>query len=153
MKQRQLLNRKIDETLDVEWKAWSAQAAALQVLQAYVENRQKEGKGFLKMDKNNIVLVQEDLEEDFRAFANGHTRAITTLLEEVNDDQMILRHDAEKTLEITTATEHIAPQEHDVGPSLPAPHHAPQDEGSSAAPTPDINNDNSEGILHILTEE
>ena len=132
MKQRQLLNRKIDETLDAGWKAWSAQAAELQVLRADAENRQKEGKGFLKMDKNNIALVREDLEEDFCALADGHIRAITALLEEFNNDQILLK---------------------DVGTSLPAPHHTPQDEGSSAAPTPDINTEHTEGILHILTED
>ena len=153
MKQRQLLNRKIDETLDAGWKAWSAQAAELQVLRADAENRQKEGKGFLKMDKNNIALVREDLEEDFRALADGHTKAITALLEEFNDDQMVLRLEAEKALDVTPAAKHTVPQEQDVGTSLPAPHHTPQDEGSSAAPTPDINTDNTEGILHILTDE
>ena len=153
MKQRQLLNRKINETLDAGWKAWSAQAAELQVLRADAENRQKEGKGFLKMDKNNIALVREDLEEDFCALADGHTSAIIALLEEFNDDQMVLRLDAEKALEITTAAEHTVPLKRDAGPSLPAPHHTPQDEGSSAAPTPDINTENAEGILHILTED
>ena len=78
MKQRQLLNRKIDETLDAGWKKWSAQAAKLQVLWTDVENKQKDGKGFLKMDKTNISIVREDLEEDFRALADDHTRAITT---------------------------------------------------------------------------
>ena len=91
MKQRQLLNRKIDETLDAGWKKWSAQAAKLQVLWTDVENKQKDGKGFLKMDKTNISIVREDLEEDFRALADGHTRAITALLEEFNDDQMVFR--------------------------------------------------------------
>ena len=105
------------------------------------------------MDKNNIALVREDLEEDFRVLADDHTRAITTLLKEFNDDQMVLQLDAEKALEITPATEHTVPQERDAGPSLPAPHHAPQDEGSSVAPTLDINTENTEGILHILTED
>ena len=77
------------------------------------------------MDKNNIALVREDLEEDFRALANGHTGAITALLEEFNDDQIVLRLDAKKALEITTVAEHTVPHEQDAGPSLPAPHHAP----------------------------
>ena len=50
------------------------------------------------MDKNNIVLVREDLEEDFRALTDGHTKAITALLEEFKDDQMVLRLEAEKAL-------------------------------------------------------
>ena len=57
MKQRQLLNRKIDKTLDARWKIWSDQAAEMQVLRGDAENHQKEGNGFLKMDKNNIALV------------------------------------------------------------------------------------------------
>ena len=87
MKQHQILHRKIDETLDVGWKQWSAQATELQVLRAdAAENRQKVGKGFFKMDKNNIGLIREDLEEDFYALADGHTKAITLLLEEFNDN-------------------------------------------------------------------
>ena len=107
----------------------------------------------MKRDKNNIALVREDLEEDFCALADGHIRAITALLEEFNNDQMVLLRNAKKALEITPAAEHMVHQERDIGTSLPAPHHAPQDEGSSAGPTPDINTDNTEGILHILTEE
>ena len=56
----------------------------------------------MNLDKNNIGLVREDLEEDFRALADGHTKAITTLLEEFNDDQMVLRLQAEKALDINT---------------------------------------------------
>ena len=57
MKQCQKLNRKIDETLDAGWKKWSAQATELQVLRVDAKNRQKEGKGFFKMDKNIIQLL------------------------------------------------------------------------------------------------
>ena len=42
MKQRQILNKKVDETLAAGWKQWSAQAAELQVLRADAENRRKE---------------------------------------------------------------------------------------------------------------
>ena len=38
MKQRRILHRKIDETLDAGWKQWSAQAAELQLLRADAEN-------------------------------------------------------------------------------------------------------------------
>ena len=111
MKQRQLLNRKIDETLDAGWKKWSAQAAELQVLRADAENRQKEGKGSLNLDKNNIGLVREDLEEDFYAVAYGHTKAITALLEEFSDDQMVVRLEAEKALDITPPDENTVPRD------------------------------------------
>ena len=36
------------------------------------------------------------MEEDFRALADGHTKAITTLRAEFNDDQMVFRLEAEK---------------------------------------------------------
>ena len=105
------------------------------------------------MDKNNIALVREDLEEYFRALADGHTKAITALLEEFNDDQMVLQLEAEKALDITPAAEHTVPQEHDIGTSLPAPHLTPQDDGSSVAPASDFNTKQTEGILHILMED
>ena len=105
------------------------------------------------MDQNNIALVREDLEEDFRALVNGHTKAITPLLEEFNDDQMVLRLEAEKALDITPSAEHTVPQEQDIGTSLPAPHHTPQDEGSCASPTPEINTEQTKGILHIITKD
>ena len=53
-KHRQQLNRKIEETLGHAWQEWSAQAAELHVLRADAENRRKEGRGFYKMDENNI---------------------------------------------------------------------------------------------------
>ena len=153
MKQRQLLNRKIDETREAGWKKWSAQAAELQVLRTDAQNRQKDGKGFLKMDKTNISIVREDLEEDFRALADGHTRAIIALLEEFNDNQMVLRLATEKALDVNPEAEHAAPRGQDGDPSQPALPQPHQDEGSSAAPTPDLPTEQTEGILHILTED
>ena len=57
MKQRQKLNRKIEETLATGWKQWSAQATELQVLRADAENREKEGRGFYKMGDNSIQMI------------------------------------------------------------------------------------------------
>ena len=119
MKQRQILNRKINETLDAGWKQRSAQAAELQELQADAKNRQKEGKGFFKMDKNNVGLILEDLEEDFRALTDGHTTAITALLEEFNNDQMVLRIAAKQALDITPPDDAMAPRDPEIGASLP----------------------------------
>ena len=56
-KHRQRLNRKIEETLAHAWQEWSAHAAKLHVLRADAENRRKEGRGFYKMDENNIQLL------------------------------------------------------------------------------------------------
>ena len=153
VKQRQLLNRKIDETLDEGWKKWSAQAAELQVLRTDAENRQKDGKGFFKMDKRNISIVREDLEEDFRALADGHTKAITALLEEFNDEQMVFRLAAEKALGVNPEAEQATPQGQSDDPSQPALTQPQQNDGSSTAPAPDLPTEHTEGILHILTED
>ena len=59
-KYRQQLNRKIEETLSRAWQEWSTQAAELHVLCADAENRRKEGRGFYKMDENNIQTLHED---------------------------------------------------------------------------------------------
>ena len=79
MKQWQKLNRKVDEMLAAGWKQWLRQAAELQVLRADAENHWKEGKGFYKMDETSINMIREDLEEDFHALADGHTKAISIL--------------------------------------------------------------------------
>ena len=106
MKQRQKLNRKIDEILDAGWKKWSAQAAELQVLRPDIENHQKEGKGFFKMDKTSINMIREDIKEDFHTLADGHTKAISMLLEESNNNKMVLRIAPSKpwTLHLPMAT-------------------------------------------------
>ena len=86
MKQCQKLNHKIDETLDARWKQLSAQAGEVQVLRANAKNHRKEGRGFYKMDRASISMIPEDLEEYFHALADGHTKAISILLEEFDDD-------------------------------------------------------------------
>ena len=106
MKQCQKLNRKVDETLAAGWKQWSAQAAELQLLWVDAENHRKDGKAFNKMDKTNITMVREDLTEDFHALINGHTKAILELLEEFNDDQIVLRIEAEKALNVKLPVRH-----------------------------------------------
>ena len=93
MKQCQKLNRKMDKTLVAGWKQWSAQATELQVLRANTENRRKEDRGFYKMDGTSISMIREDLEEDFHALADGHTKAISLLLEEFNDEMDGYKHE------------------------------------------------------------
>ena len=75
------------------------------------------------------------------------------LLEEFNDDQMVLWLKAEKALDITPPTETTVAREQDVSTSLQAPQPAPIDEESSATPAPENNVEQTEGILHILTED
>ena len=94
-KYRQQLNRKIEETLGRAWQEWSAQAVELHVLRVDAENRRKEGRGFYKMDENNIQLFREYLTEECHNLAKSHTAAIEQLLEEFNDDQIVFRLEVE----------------------------------------------------------
>ena len=94
-KHHQQLNRKIEETLGRAWQECSTQAIELHVLCADAENRRKEGRGFYKMDENNIQTLREDLTEEYHTLAKSHTAAIEQLLEEFNDDQMMFRLEAE----------------------------------------------------------
>ena len=50
------------------------------------------------MDDNSIQMIREDLTKDFHALADTHTKAIGTLLEEFNDDQMLLMIDTERAM-------------------------------------------------------
>ena len=149
VKQRQLLNRKIDETLDEGWKKWSAQAAELQVLRTDAENRQKDGKGFFKMDTRNISIVREDLEEDFRALADGHTKAITALLEEFNDEQMVFRLAAEKALGVNPEADQATSPGHNNDPPQPALTQPQPIDGSHTTPAPDLPPAHTEGIWFV----
>ena len=78
------LKQKVEETLANGWKERSAQAVELQVLRVDDENWKKEGHSFYKMDEN-ILMVHEDLAEDFEALASTHTTTIGNLIEEFND--------------------------------------------------------------------
>ena len=153
-KHRLKLNQKVEEALARGWKEWSPQAVELQVLQADAKNHQKEGKCFFKMDKMSINMIREDLEEDFHALADGHTKAISVLLEEFNDDQMVLLIAAEQAMDIT-------PTDSDEGPSKLVIGTSPNDQRNE--PTDKRNNDvrseleivtePTKGIFHILTED
>ena len=94
-KYRQKLNRKIEEMLCRAGQEWSAQAAEFHVLRTDAENRRKEGRGFYKMDENNIQTLREDLTEEYHNLAKSHITAIEQLLEEFNDDQMMFRLEVE----------------------------------------------------------
>ena len=174
MKQRQILNRKVDETLAAGWKQWSAQAAELQVLWADAENRRKEGKGFYKMDDNNIQMIREDLTEDFHALADAHTKAIGTLLEEFNDDQMLLMIETEQALNENAPQQPAAVEDRPIKPDshTPTSLRSPSNDKKELAtdnsakninaPRPDpatipkhetTEPNQTEGVLHILTKD
>ena len=47
-------------------------------------------------------MIREDLTKDLHALANAHTKAIGTLLEEFNDDQMMLMIETEQAFDDNT---------------------------------------------------
>ena len=154
MKQRQKLNRKIDETLTVGWKQWLTQAAELQVLWVDTENRRKDGKGFYKLDKNSINMVWNDLAEDFHALADGHTKAISTLMEEFNIDQIMLRIETDQALNVKLPVDDEGPTKSEISTSPKVQNNEQMVEGSSdIQPDPMTVTEQVEGILHILTED
>ena len=102
------LNQKVEETLARGWNEWSVQATELQVFRANVENRRKEGRGFYKMDENNIQILYKDLTEEFHALAKTQTTSIRHLLEEFNDDQMLLRPNGKPIRERILAETEVA---------------------------------------------
>ena len=67
------------------------------------------------MDENRIQLLHEDLTEEFHALARSHTTAIKQFLEEFNDDQMLLKIEAEDYEQIRLQVEPQLPRK----PQLP----------------------------------
>ena len=119
-KYRQQLNRKIEETLARVGQEWSAQAVELHVLRADAENLRKEGRGFYKIDENNIQTPREDPTEEYYNLVKSHIAAIEQLLEEFNVDQMMFRLEAEAyEEERLAAIANIAPTtgDHEVEPT------------------------------------
>ena len=64
-KQREKLNRNVEEALAREWNEWSAQAAKLQIFRVDTKNWKTEGRGLYKMDENNIQVLREDFTDEF----------------------------------------------------------------------------------------
>ena len=105
------------------------------------------------MDKTSISMIQEDLEEDFHALTNGHTKAITMLSEESNDDQMVLQIAVEQALDIKQIDDDKGPSKVVIGTSPYDKSNEPREEGSSdVRPELEAVLELAEGILHILTE-
>ena len=72
-KRRQHLTKKVEETLGRAGEEWAAQATELHILCADAENRQKEGRGFYKMDEASIQNLHADLTEDYHSLVKYHT--------------------------------------------------------------------------------
>ena len=139
MKQWQKLNRKVEETLAAGWKQWSAQAGEFQVLRSDFENQRKEGKGFYKMDGNNIQMIWEDLTEDFHTLADAHTKAMGTFSEEFNDNLMMWMIDTTQASDDNTLKQPNAEQ-----PTEPYNHTSlTLQSNDKKEPTVEIANDNN----------
>ena len=72
---RNQTKRLIEESLVKWWSKWAQRASELQVMGADVENRQKDGDNFYKMDADSIVTLQEELSDDFLSLAGEQLAA------------------------------------------------------------------------------
>ena len=64
------------------------QAVELQTLRAYVENQEKVGDFFYKMDEEIVVTIWEELSGDFFSLAESHLGAVRRLVERLDDDHL-----------------------------------------------------------------
>ena len=94
-RQRQHFTTTVQAAIGRAGEEWAAQAAELHILRADAENRRKEGRGFYKMDEASIQTLRADLTEDYHALVRSQTAAIEQLLEELNDEEMRFRIEAE----------------------------------------------------------
>ena len=82
------MRTKVDDCSMAVWKQWSKQAAELQILRADVQNRNKSGDNFYKMDQESIITILEELSEDFYLLAQVHVDKVWRLPEEFEDEQL-----------------------------------------------------------------
>ena len=80
----------ITESLENGWKTCSNQAAELQLLRAYHENKKKKGHRFLKMDEASITTVQDELAKDIYELTTHHEDEINKMLKEFDDQQITI---------------------------------------------------------------
>ena len=94
-RQRQHFTTTVQAAIGRAGEEWAAQAAELHILRTDAENRRKEGRGFYKLDEASIQTLRADLTEDYHALVRSQTAAIEQLLEELNDEEMRFRIEAE----------------------------------------------------------
>ena len=70
------------------WKEWSQQAVELQTFREDAENRKKAGDNFHKMDEESIIVIREELSDNFFSLAKSHLGAVRRLVERLDDDQL-----------------------------------------------------------------
>ena len=63
----------LQEALNRGWAEWAKQAAELH---KYRANRQKDGKGFYKLNEESIATICENLMQEYQALADRHSKEI-----------------------------------------------------------------------------
>ena len=74
------------------WAGWAQQAAELHTFRVDHENRAKEGKGFFKLNDDNITSVRESLAKDYQVLADQHLEEVAQSLEEYGAAEVELGH-------------------------------------------------------------
>ena len=62
--------KQLTEALAKGWAGWTQQAAELHTFRTDHETRTKAGKGFFKLNNENIAVVREELAADYQALAD-----------------------------------------------------------------------------------
>ena len=80
--------RLIEDSSILWWSKWAKHAAELQLLRVDVENRQKEGDEFYKLEKEDFVAVKDELAEDFIVLADEQRAVVSQLIAQLDDDRL-----------------------------------------------------------------
>ena len=78
----------VSDSLDKGWKTWSAQVAELQLLRVERDNRKTQRHGFLKMTKEAISTVQEEIARDLYEMAAANREEISQLMQEFDKHEI-----------------------------------------------------------------
>ena len=74
------------------WADWAQQAAELHTFRVDHENRTKSGKGFLKLSKESISAVHEDLATNYQALVDRNSEEVAQILEEYGAAKVEIAH-------------------------------------------------------------
>ena len=85
---RDRMKRLIKESLVQWWSKWAQQATESRVLRADVENRQKDGGNFYKMDAESIMTIWEEFSDDFLSVAGEQLTVVRRLVEHLDDGKL-----------------------------------------------------------------
>ena len=68
--------QQIQEALDMGEVGWTKQAEELHTFRADQENLLKEGKGFYKLNEDNITAVCKELVVDYKTLVDHHSKEV-----------------------------------------------------------------------------